>query len=280
MNRALLIVLIAAVLPAGCTTSTSPAPASSPSAGWSLTDLRDAATSAGYGCPNWSEEDLNRGSCSGQDLFMVFTDEPERRDAYAQLSGYVENGLIEAVLFGPMWAINGDPARLSSIATALGGELLESPESAPESEPEVGDVCESARGTTDFGDLLRASVDLANGRMHATFEFAQEPDLATEFGVYIMAVNYERGTGSYQAGVKWIDGVTQGPFIFDMSASKQTNYPPSDVEVNGSTVEVSFDGAPFERLGDGWQWRVTVSGPDGDADACPGGVEDFLIYPN
>lgn len=269
--------LAAVLLFAGCATSTGSAPTTSTSSSGgvsSLTALRDAAVAAGYNCPAWQQDDESTGECSGVDKFLWFSTRAERDAAYEKMSGWVTKGLAEAVLFGSTWAINGDPHALKPLAAALNGELLVDSDYQA-TEPDVGVTCEGR------GILSRASVRLDDDSLTATFVFASKPPLDSEsFGVYIMAANYEKGTGSYQAGVLWVDGTTQGPFIGDLSGNaKQENYPATDVIVDGKRITVKFDSTPFKKLGEGWQWRAAIGADGKDSDSCPGDVDDFLIYP-
>lgn len=276
MRRALAVVALLVLSGCAATPAPNPADAVTPSATSTagLTSLRDAAVAAGYKCPDWQEDNATSASCSGLDRFIWFTSKSERDDSYSQMSGWLKNGMAEAVLFGPTWAINGQADKLQPIADALEGELLLSDKPASAS-PEVGRSC---KGT---GRLVRSSVEFGGDELVAKFELDSKPpiDTAESFGVFIFAANYEAGHGSYQAGVMWVDGRTQGPFIADLSGSvKQQNYPATDVETHGKVITVHFDAAPFKALGEGWQWRAAISANTRDLDGCPGGVTDFLVY--
>lgn len=282
------VCLVLALLLVSCAPSTvstqaqshvSAAPSPSSPGIMSLTSLRDAAIAAGYSCPNWHQENDTSGNCSGLDVFMFFTDQADRSESYTTLSKHVKNGIADAVLFGPMWAINGNPAELQSVQPKLGGELLLNPTAKPRPKPKRGSSCTSPRGNSKLADLIKASVKLDGAHLTARFEFAARPpvDVVESFGVFISAANYAAGTGSYQLGVTWLNG-TRGPFIMDMGTAMQENYPASDVTIDGKVVSVRFDATPFRQMGDGWQWRAAVAADGADVDSCPGGVGDFLVY--
>ena len=112
----------------------------------------------------------------------------------------------------------------------------------------------------------------------ATFEFVKAPDTSEFFGVVIEANNFSATSHSYMAGVEWIDGEHDGPWIYDNKTGKQRDGPTGDVSIDGKTVTVHCDGTLFEDLGDGWQWRSTVESP-GDDVVCPESGE-YLVFPS
>ena len=206
---------------------------------------------------------------------MVFSTDADRAESHDRLRTHVNMGDADAALLGPTWAINGTRDALTRIEPKLGGELVIST-AKPDPEPLIGDTCELE--PNNESGLLRSSVRLDDGVLTATFEFVKAPDTSEFFGVVIEANNFSATSHSYMAGVEWIDGEHDGPWIYDNKTGKQRDDPTGDVSIDGKTVTVHFDGTLFEDLGDGWQWRSTVESP-GDDVVCPESGE-YLVFPS
>lgn len=127
----------AMVLLASCTAAvvpqqvvSTPTPSKPPAEGFTyqtLAELRDTATAAGYEC-DWVQEDevdlaAESGTCSGSDVFMLFSTESSRDgqvETYRRLAEMLGTGSVDLV--GPNWIIHHeDAAVLEMIQGATGG---------------------------------------------------------------------------------------------------------------------------------------------------------------
>lgn len=138
----LIPVLAAAVLLAGCTSTSSAPPsvtspstsqpasaAAVPATGYkSAVDLRDAVTAAGYPCEAWSltndvETAVESGRCSDSDSFAIFKSISEVRAMSAGYTAGVAKGDLDgtSALFGTNWVLLLPTDDIDKIESAMGG---------------------------------------------------------------------------------------------------------------------------------------------------------------
>ncbi|GAA2979349.1 hypothetical protein GCM10010460_13490 [Microbacterium terrae] len=96
----------------------------------SVTELKDAAVSAGYYCQSWTQNNnvslaSGSGNCSDRDVFSTFAN---AADVQTQVNKTVKGSKGYApvhLLIGPNWIINTHQPDLSELARVLGGAVLE-----------------------------------------------------------------------------------------------------------------------------------------------------------
>ncbi|GAA1914806.1 hypothetical protein GCM10009775_04200 [Microbacterium aoyamense] len=96
----------------------------------SVTELKDAAVSAGYYCQSWVQNNnvslaSGSGNCSDRDVFSTFA---SAADVQAQVNKTVRGSQGYApvhLLVGPNWIINTQQPDLGHLAGVLGGAVIE-----------------------------------------------------------------------------------------------------------------------------------------------------------
>lgn len=95
----------------------------------SLTDLRDAAVSAGLDCPTWSLAAVDSGEgglCGDSASVNLFADHAAAQAAAEELSDLLGGmGMDYTLLVGDNWFISADNA--AELKDDLGGELVTGP---------------------------------------------------------------------------------------------------------------------------------------------------------
>lgn len=100
----------------------------------SLADLKEAAVTAGYSCPQWDQDDqvtlaAESGSCSDADVFATYvtdSDLQDQIDQYKENNEMLEESGIDAstILVGPNWTVSGDEKPVQALRKGIGGKIL------------------------------------------------------------------------------------------------------------------------------------------------------------
>jgi hypothetical protein len=138
----------------------------------------------------------------------------------------------------------------------------------------VTDTCKDKAGDGGPLDLRNVTVTTDDSGLGVVLTLAAPPPTGNTAMVGI-SVNSADENVLRQLAVKWVDGDTSGPFIFDMASAEQQNLPASAVTVAGKKVTITFPLDATTDLGSDWQWYAFSNAAGDDVDACPGAVNSF-----
>lgn len=133
MKRTLPIIAVVALLAAcggGSDSSSSASTAQELGEVGAVSELKDAAVSAGYSCPSWQQDNVvaaaaESGSCSDSDVFSTYLSTDARDETvqrFKDLRSDIDIGGETTLLVGPNWVINSNEA--ATLKDALGGTLV------------------------------------------------------------------------------------------------------------------------------------------------------------
>lgn len=146
MNPPLALTLASTALLAACgspaadqaTQTTAPTPAATTPTGppaaqtyGTLTDLRDAAITAGHPCPTWVQDNVVKfaaesGHCDDADVLATYATQSQLDEAVATMkalnSAATDPATRSVLLVGPNWTINAPDA--PDLQTTMGGTVL------------------------------------------------------------------------------------------------------------------------------------------------------------
>lgn len=141
----------------------------------------------------------------------------------------------------------------------------------PKAATQPMDECADAAGDGGTVDIQNVTLYAGSGGgVTAFFELAKPlPKSDTAMvGVFVSSADGER---SRQLGIRWVDGQTPGPFVFDFGNSRQMNLDSDKVtETASQYIAADFPASTVADLGVGWKWSTFANAAGNDTDACPG----------
>jgi len=145
------------------------------------------------------------------------------------------------------------------------------PSSVPTATTVPHDECEDGAGDGGALDLKSVTID-ADESSEVTIVFDLNSPLpptgTAELGIYVLSAD---GRLSRQLAVKWVDGKSTGPFVFDMGETTQDNVGEDNLmQKSDKYVVATFPGAAVADLGKNWKWSAFANAAGHDTDACPG----------
>lgn len=170
---------------------------------------------------------------------------------------------------------------LSSAAPAEKAEEILEPWRGPRPEATTEPMDECSDPSGDGGPVDLGSVTLYASRTEVTAVFdLTKPLPKTDTAIVGVVVSSADGKIARQLTVKWIDGKTPGPFVFDLRTAKQDNLAPDKVLEKGSQYIVAFfPGSATADLGKSWKWSAFANAAGNDTDACPGPAGSMQYQP-
>lgn len=156
----------------------------------------------------------------------------------------------------------------TSAAPSSAAPSSESPSATPTSTeaPFAGLV--DKKGDGGDADLVDVRMQVDPDGLTVLWTLTDDAPTDRTFLTYL-TVNSADGEISRQLGLKWVDGETPGPFMFDFTTTQQSNYEDAPVIDENKKIATTFPSEVLEGLGDTWEWKAGTSVDGEDQDFTP-----------